>query len=111
MRKSASDNRTNLENVETWGKGLNVGDTIEGVYMACEEFPSKFNPNKQNYRYIIRDSGGTLHGIYSTAVIDRSFKEIPLNAYVWIEYKGETQTDNGRQVKLFSIDYDDEYQG
>ena len=110
MRKSASDNRTKLENVEAWGKGLNVGDTIEGVYMACEEFQSKFDPNRTTYRYIIKDTSGVLHGVYSTAVIDRVFKDIPLNSYVWIEYQGEAPTKSGRTVRLFKIDYDDEYQ-
>lgn len=110
MRKSASDKRTKLENVETWGKNVNVGDKLEGVYTDREDFPSNFEEGKTNHRYIIKDNAGVLHGIYSTTVIDRNFEEIPLNSYVWIEYIGDTTTKKGRTVKLFNVDYDDEYQ-
>lgn len=48
--------------------------------------------------------------MFSSASLDRQFKNVPVGSYVWIEYEGEVTSKNGRPVKQYSVDYDDEYQ-
>ena len=42
MRKTVADN-SNSDNIDIWGKGLNVGDTLEGTYVERRDFQSKFD--------------------------------------------------------------------
>ncbi len=102
MRKSAS--KPYIETT-TWNKNLEVGATLEGVYVSKETFDGKFG---ESTKYIIK-SGDTLYGVFSSASLDRQFKNIPEGSYVWLEYNGETTSKNGRPVKQYNIDYDDEY--
>lgn len=91
---------------KTWNKDLNKGDTLEGIYTKKEVFEGKYG---ESIKYIINFNGED-YGVFSSASLDRQFKNIPEGSYVWIEYKGEETSKNGRPVKVYTVDYDDEYQ-
>ena len=102
MKKSA--NNTYIETV-TWNKNLAEGAKLEGRYITSETFIGGFG---ETTKYIIEGKDGVMYAVFKTAAIERQFKNIPEGAYVWIEYKGEGTTKNGRSVKLFDIEFDDE---
>lgn len=102
MRKSASQP---IINTTTWNKDLTKGDKIEGVYVRKEVFEGKFG---ESIKYVIKNDSGN-YGVYSSASLDRQFKIIPEGSYVWIEYDGEVISKNGRPVKQYIVEYDDEY--
>ena len=101
MRKSAS---ATYEKTTTWNKDLEVGAKLEGVYLRKENFEGNFGPT---VKYVI-ESGDIKYGVYGSASLNRQFDQIPVNSYVWIEYTGETVSQNGRTVKTYTVDYDDE---
>lgn len=103
MRKSAS---ANYEKTTTWNTNLNIGDTLEGLYESKDEFEGNFGPT---IKYVIKAQDGTKYGVYGSASLNRQFSRIPTGSYVWIEYTGETTSQNGRIVKTYNVDYDDEY--
>lgn len=106
MRKSAA---TTYEQTTTWNssKTLQIGDKLEGKYLRKEEFDYE---DTHYIKYVIETDDGTKYGVYGSATINRQFDNIPVNSYVWIEYEGEGVSKKGRTVKLYKIDYDDEYQ-
>lgn len=104
MRKSASQPTTKTI---TWNKDLKIGDKLEGVYTSKETFEGKFG---QTTKYVIHNDEGDF-GVYSSASLDRQFKVVPEGSYVWLEYNGEVTSSNGRPVKSYTVDYDDEYAG
>lgn len=89
----------------TWNKNLAVGAQLDGKYIASETFMGKFG---ETTKYIIEGKDGVNYGVFSSASIDRQFKNIPEGSYVWITYKGKEPTKNGRNVKVYEIDYDTE---
>lgn len=101
MRKKA------IELTETWNKDLNVGDKLEGVYLKKEVIKTQFGESE---KYVIETKDGNKMGVFSTASLARQFANVPEGSYVWIEYKGEETSKNGRPVKSFVVEYDDEYQ-
>ena len=100
MRKKA------IELTTTWNKDLAIGATLEGVYIKKETFDGKYGTTE---KYII-DKDGEKLGVFSSASLAQQFKNIPEGSYVWIEYKGEVTSKNGRPVKFYAVEYDDEYQ-
>lgn len=100
MRKKA------VELTNTWNKDLQPGATIEGVYLKKEIFKGKFGDTE---KYVIETQEGEKLGVFSSASLANQFQNIPEGSYVWIEYKGEEISKNGRPVKVYSVDYDDEY--
>lgn len=100
MRKKA------IELTKTWNKDLNIGDKIEGVYIKKEIFEGKYGSTE---KYVIETSDGEKMGVFSSASLANQFKNIPEGSYIWIEYKGEETSKNGRPVKVYSVDYDDEF--
>lgn len=100
MRKS-----TNYTQTTTWNKDLEAGAKLEGIYKNKEVFEGKFG---ESVKYVI-NFDGVDYGVYGSASINRQFKGIPTGSYVWIEYKGEAETKNGRTVKEYVVDFDDEY--
>lgn len=100
MRKKA------IEMTTTWNKDLEIGATLEGVYLKKEIFEGKFGESE---KYVIEKADGEKVGVFSSASLANQFKQIPEGSYVWIEYKGEETSKNGRPVKVYSVDYDDEY--
>lgn len=102
MRQSASKNY--IETV-TWNKGLAEGATLEGKYISSETFIGNYG---ETTKYIIEGQDGITYGVFGSASINRQFATIPEGAYVWITYKGEGTTKNGRSVKLYDIDFDTE---
>lgn len=104
MRKSAN---SSYEKTTTWNTNLNIGDKLEGLYESKEEFEGNFG---QTIKYVITSPDGTKYGVYGSASLNRQFAKIPEGSYVWIEYTGETTSQNGRIVKTYKVDYDDEYQ-
>lgn len=103
MRKSAS---SNYEKTTTWNTNLNIGDKLEGVYESKEEFEGNFG---HTTKYVIKAQDGIKYGVYGSASLNRQFNNIPEGSYVWIEYTGETTSQNGRIVKTYAVDYDDEF--
>lgn len=103
MRKSAS---TTYEQTTTWNTNLTIGDKLEGVYERKEEFDYE---GTHYIKYVVTASDGVKYGVYGSASLNRQFANIPVGSYVWIEYNGETISKKGRTVKVFTIDFDDEY--
>lgn len=101
MRKKA------IELTKTWNKDLNIGDKIEGVYLKKEVVTGKYGDTE---KYVIETAEGEKLGVFSSASLARQFQNIPEGSYVWIEYKGEETSKNGRPVKVYDVEYDDEYQ-
>ena len=99
MRKKA------IELTITWNKDLEVGATLEGKYLKKETFEGNYGTIE---KYIIETDKGEKLGVFSSASLARQFKNIPEGAYVWITYKGEETSKNGRPVKVYDVDYDDE---
>ena len=89
----------------TWNKDLAEGATLEGKYVSVETFIGNYG---ETNKYIIEGKDGVMYGVFGSASINRQFAKIPEGAYVWITYKGEGTTKNGRSVKLYDIDYDTE---
>lgn len=100
MRKKA------IEITDTWNKDLNAGDKIEGVYIKKEIIKNQFGESE---KYVIETPEGKKMGIFSSASLLRQFANVPEGSYVWVEYKGEEQSKNGRPVKSYDVEYDDEY--
>ena len=100
MRKSA------VIMTKTWNKDLTKGDKIEGVYTKKEIFEGKYG---ETAKYIINVNGEN-YGVFSSASLDRQFKNIPEGSYVWIEYNGEVTSKNGRPVKEYIVEYDDDFE-
>lgn len=103
MRKSASPA---FEQTTTWNTNLTIGDKLEGVYESKDEFEGNFG---QTIKYVISSPNGTKYGVYGSASLNRQFAKIPTGSYIWIEYTGETTSQNGRIVKTYQVEYDDEY--
>jgi hypothetical protein len=101
MRKKA------IELTDTWNKDLEIGAKIEGVYIKTEFIRTQFGESE---KYIIETPDGKKMGIYSSASLSRQFANVPEGSYVWVEYKGEETSKNGRPVKSYVVEYDDEYQ-
>ena len=99
MRKKA------IEYTNTWNKDLTAGATLEGHYIKKETFEGQFGTTE---KYVIETPEGEKMGVFSSASLARQFKNIPEGAYVWITYKGEEVSKNGRPVKVYDVDYDDE---
>ena len=99
MRKKA------IEMTKTWNKDLEVGATLEGKYIKKETFDGNFGTTE---KYVIETEDGEKMGVFSSASLTRQFKNIPEGSYVWITYKGEEVSKNGRPVKVYEVDYDDE---
>lgn len=101
MRKKA------IETTTTWNKDLTAGDKLEGVYLKKETFDGKFGTTE---KYVIETVDGKKYGVFSSASLMNQFNQVPEGSYVWIEYKGEETSKNGRPVKVFTVEYDDDYQ-
>lgn len=100
MRKSASA----TFNI-TWNKDLKEGDSIEGYYVDTKVVSGQFG---ENTKYTIETKDGTLYDIFASASLSSQFKNVPEGCYVWITYDGEVKSKNGRTVKQYTVDYDDE---
>lgn len=99
MRKKA------IEVTKTWNKDLQGGETIEGRFIKTEIVTGQFGENE---KYIIECKDGEKFGVYASSSLARQFANIPEGAYVWITYKGLEPTKNGRTVKSYEVEYDDE---
>ena len=99
MRKKA------IEMTTTWNKDLTPGATIEGKYIKQETFKGQYG---DTVKYIIETPAGEKMGVFSSASLFNQFKNVPEGSYVWITYKGEETSKNGRPVKVYEVEYDDE---
>ena len=99
MRKNA------IEFTTTWNKDLTAGASIEGKYLRKEVFEGQYGTTE---KYVIETKDGEKMGVFSSASLRNQFKNIPEGAYVWITYKGEEVSKNGRPVKVYLVEYDDE---
>ena len=109
MLKKANEPTTNFERNRVWNKELTVGAVLEGVYLKFEEFEGDFG---QSIKYTIEASGTKEHvDVYSTASLKRQFAKIPTGSFVRITYKGEqpSRKNPTYKVKIFDVEYDDEY--
>ena len=105
MRKSANNNKNIIETT-IWNKDLAEGATLEGVYTFKSTFIGNFG---ETTKYTVVDPNGQGWAVFGSASLDRQFAQIPEGSYVWITYKGVETTKNGRTVKVYDIDFDDEY--
>jgi len=99
MRKKA------IEMTKTWNKDLEPGATIEGKYIKKETYDGQYGRTE---KYVIETKEGEKYGVFSSASLANQFKNVPEGSYVWITYKGEETSKNGRPVKVYEVDYDDE---
>lgn len=99
MRKKA------IEITKTWNKDLEPGATIEGKYIKKEIYDGNYGRTE---KYVIETKEGEKYGVFSSASLANQFKNVPEGSYVWITYKGEETSKNGRPVKVYEVDYDDE---
>lgn len=99
MRKKA------IEMTKTWNKDLEPGATIEGKYIKKETYDGQYGRTE---KYVIETNEGEKFGVFSSASLANQFKNVPEGSYVWITYKGEETSKNGRPVKVYEVDYDDE---
>ena len=99
MRKKA------IELTVTWNKDLTAGDSLEGRYTKKETFEGQYGTTE---KYVVETDKGEKFGVFSSASLARQFKNIPEGSYVWIVYKGEENSKNGRPVKVYEVEYDDE---
>lgn len=99
MRKKA------IEITKTWNKDLESGATIEGKYIKKETYDGNYGRTE---KYVIETKEGEKYGVFSSASLANQFKNVPEGSYVWITYKGEETSKNGRLVKVYEVDYDDE---
>ena len=99
MRKKA------IEITKTWNKDLEPGATIEGKYIKKENYDGNYGRTE---KYVIETKEGEKYGVFSSASLANQFKNVPEGSYVWITYKGEETSKNGRPVKVYEVDYDDE---
>ena len=99
MRKKA------IEFTTTWNKNLEAGAKLEGAYVKTEIVKSAYGESE---KYVIETKDGEKYGVFSSASLASQFQNVPEGAYVWIEYKGEEQSKNGRPVKVYVVEYDDE---
>lgn len=99
MRKKA------IEMTKTWNKDLEPGATLEGKYIKKEVYEGQYGRTE---KYVIETSDGEKYGVFSSASLANQFKNVPEGSYVWITYKGEETSKNGRPVKVYEVDYDDE---
>lgn len=99
MRKKA------IESTKTWNKDLKGGETLEGRFIKTEVVTGQYGDNE---KYIIETNDGQLYGVYATASLSRQFANIPEGSLVWITYKGVETSKNGRNVKVYDVEYDDE---
>lgn len=101
MRKKA------VEMTKTWNKDLEVGATLEGEYIKKEVYDGNYGKTE---KYVIkRKEDGELLGVFASASLANQFANVPEGSYVWITYKGEVTSRNGRPVKVYEVDFDDEY--
>ena len=99
MRKKA------IEMTTTWNKDLSAGATLEGKYIKKETFEGQYGTAE---KYVIETKDSEKFGVFSSASLSAQFKNIPEGSYVWITYKGEETSKNGRPVKVYEVEYDDE---
>lgn len=99
MRKKA------IEMTKTWNKDLEPGATIEGKYIKKETYDGNYGRTE---KYVIETKEGEKFGVFSSASLANQFMNVPEGSYVWITYKGEETSKNGRPVKVYEVDYDDE---
>lgn len=101
MRKKA------IELTTTWNKDLTAGAILEGKFLKTEIYDGKYGTTE---KYIIERNNGEKVGVFSSASLANQFKNVPEGSYVWIVYEGEETTKSGRPVKVYTVEYDDEYQ-
>lgn len=99
MRKKA------IEMTKTWNKDLEPGANLEGKYIKKESYDGNYGRTE---KYVIETKDGEKYGVFSSASLANQFKNVPEGSYVWITYKGEETSKNGRPVKVYEVDYDDE---
>ena len=88
-----------------WNKDLQKGASIEGYYVDKAIVSGQYGDNT---KYVIETKDGTLYDIFASASLERQFKNVPEGCYVWVTYDGEVKSKNGRTVKQYTVDYDDE---
>lgn len=95
------------ENGKIWNtKELKAGDTLEGLYKSKEIVKGQFGEQE---KYNIEADGGEVFSVFASASLARQFANIPEGSYVWLTYDGEVTSKNGRTVKAYSVDYDDDF--
>lgn len=94
-----------IEMAKIWNKNLEVGATLEGVYIKKETYKSNYG---ETDKYVI-EKDGEKYAVFASASLTNQFNNVPEGSYVWITYKGEETSKAGRPVKVYEVEYDDEY--
>ena len=104
MRRKASE--ANYIKANTWRtKDLPEGSSIEGRYIAKEEFT--YN-GEEKIKYIIETPQGEKMGVYSSINLESQFDKVPEGSYVWITYTGKKLSNKGREYNSYIVEFDDE---
>lgn len=86
----------------TWNP--EVEKTVQGVYVEKKSVTKK--DGKLSTIYVLREKDGKNLAVWTTAVLENRFSEIPLGYEVMIEYLGKVQSKtSGHTVKSFNVDY------
>lgn len=95
----------------------NVGDMIEGYYVAHETEEKNSRDGGGVYlehRYYIQNERGAETCIIGKTSINQRFltkdgqEKIPVGCYVWIERKDDVPTNRGNVMQIYKIEFDDE---
>lgn len=78
------------------------GDMIEGTYLGFTMVPSKRKDQKPFKSYNIKNDKGEYIGV-SGAMVGSKLSRVPTGTYVWITFKGMTETNNG-EAKDFNVE-------
>lgn len=85
--------------IEYWNpedKGKNI---LEGKYVELESEHGQY----KKPLYVIETADGDRIGVNATAVLERSFKAIPIGSEVFIEFTGIEKTKKGQYAKMFEV--------
>ena len=92
-----------------WNKkgAIEVGAKTEGKYLGMRKISTKYGETVV-YGFIGKD--GEAFDVYGSAGLNGKMVQVPVDAWVWLEYKGFTQSTNGNAMKDYSVEYDTEYE-
>lgn len=93
-----------FDNFEVWNKKgeMSVGDKLEGFYIDRQTFTSKFGEGEA---YVVLCEDDVKKKVMGQADLRRKFEQIPVGSYVWLEFLGFKETDNGA-MREYKVEFD-----
>jgi hypothetical protein len=84
-------------------------DTLEGIYRGVEDKNTKFGVSKM---YYVTPSGEADQvGFWGGAILDNKMAQVKAPSRVRIVYDGKEATEKGNQVKMFTVQVDEDWNG